>query len=585
MHHGSRTSTRGSPRPDDLFSGPASASSKSWRAYASIVLARLGSSRGWRDDRQASDSGRGRDPVRTEATGHRSHAGHPGHGRQAQEGEAPAGDDRRLADARVHEWRGVPHRPVLAGHHRLRAGAGVRRVPLPDVRVADRARRVAVRPGAVRPCLREAVRRPSSTSGRSSAPGCGSAATWTRRGPLGARARRGDAADRRPPSTTWASTAGTCSTPQMLTATTVADASGTRRRTTWSARSSSTTRTAAAWPVLQRARRGSPRRAPCSTRRATWPASSDGVETLVVMLGVQQRAGLRGQPEAGLDPGRLRRALPRAADGGQARVATSSARAPSPPTGSCSSQRLRAVEAQHVIVGDRALGDDRPDRPRHAREGAPALALLPATTRARGSPTTTSTPTATRTSPGRGPGHRLRHRRLQRDDHRLGGGRPHATVSTGTSSTWAGCWTGWPPAATSTARGPDRPGWTPYELPARAARARPGAQHPVLPRRTRGPHRRRAVLPRRGPPHHRGVRRRRPGGHQDHASWPASSSAAGTASRVPDRCQVDFDRLLAADTLVSRPPAAVSNTLSLLGWLDERLDWVTKLLPFVPSPL
>ena len=48
---------------------------------------------------------------------------------------------------------------------------------------------------------------------------------------------------------------------------------------------------------------------------------------------------------------------------------------------------------------------------------------------------------------------------------------------------------------------------------------------------------------------------------------------------------VDFDRLVAADTLISRPPAAVSNTLSLLGWLDERLDWVSTFLPFGSSPL
>jgi hypothetical protein len=45
---------------------------------------------------------------------------------------------------------------------------------------------------------------------------------------------------------------------------------------------------------------------------------------------------------------------------------------------------------------------------------------------------------------------------------------------------------------------------------------------------------------------------------------------------------VDFERLLAADTLLTRPPAAVSSTLSLLGWLDERLDWVRTLLPFTP---
>jgi hypothetical protein len=48
---------------------------------------------------------------------------------------------------------------------------------------------------------------------------------------------------------------------------------------------------------------------------------------------------------------------------------------------------------------------------------------------------------------------------------------------------------------------------------------------------------------------------------------------------------VDFDRLVRADTLISAPPAAVSPTLSLLGWLDERLDWVSRILPFAPAPL
>ena len=53
----------------------------------------------------------------------------------------------------------------------------------------------------------------------------------------------------------------------------------------------------------------------------------------------------------------------------------------------------------------------------------------------------------------------------------------------------------------------------------------------------------------------------------------------------PGPVDVDFDRLLAADTLISRPPAILSPTLSLLGWLDERLDWVKRILPFAPNPL
>ena len=49
--------------------------------------------------------------------------------------------------------------------------------------------------------------------------------------------------------------------------------------------------------------------------------------------------------------------------------------------------------------------------------------------------------------------------------------------------------------------------------------------------------------------------------------------------------QVDFERLLHADTLIGSPPAAISNTLSLLGWLDDKLDLVNTFLPFVHSPL
>jgi hypothetical protein len=48
---------------------------------------------------------------------------------------------------------------------------------------------------------------------------------------------------------------------------------------------------------------------------------------------------------------------------------------------------------------------------------------------------------------------------------------------------------------------------------------------------------------------------------------------------------VDFARLLSADTLLGNPPAAVGNTLGLLGWLDERLDWVHRILPFAPNPM
>ena len=57
----------------------------------------------------------------------------------------------------------------------------------------------------------------------------------------------------------------------------------------------------------------------------------------------------------------------------------------------------------------------------------------------------------------------------------------------------------------------------------------------------------------------------------------------GTSRAGPVR--VDFDRLVAADTLISDPPAVISPTLGMLGWLDERLDWVKRILPFTPNPL
>jgi hypothetical protein len=42
----------------------------------------------------------------------------------------------------------------------------------------------------------------------------------------------------------------------------------------------------------------------------------------------------------------------------------------------------------------------------------------------------------------------------------------------------------------------------------------------------------------------------------------------------PGPIDVDWRRLLAADTLISNPPALLDDGLGLLGWLDERLDWV-----------
>jgi hypothetical protein len=53
----------------------------------------------------------------------------------------------------------------------------------------------------------------------------------------------------------------------------------------------------------------------------------------------------------------------------------------------------------------------------------------------------------------------------------------------------------------------------------------------------------------------------------------------GRATRPPP-VEVDFDRLLDADTLMSDPPSTIMSTLDLLGWLDQLTDWARLVLPF-----
>ncbi len=50
--------------------------------------------------------------------------------------------------------------------------------------------------------------------------------------------------------------------------------------------------------------------------------------------------------------------------------------------------------------------------------------------------------------------------------------------------------------------------------------------------------------------------------------------------RPPGGVEVDFARVLPADTLIARPPRSLSSNLGLIGWLDETIDWVNRLLPF-----
>jgi hypothetical protein len=50
--------------------------------------------------------------------------------------------------------------------------------------------------------------------------------------------------------------------------------------------------------------------------------------------------------------------------------------------------------------------------------------------------------------------------------------------------------------------------------------------------------------------------------------------------RPPAAVDIDFARVLAADTLLNRPPRTVSSSIALLGWLDQSIDWVQRILPF-----
>jgi hypothetical protein len=64
----------------------------------------------------------------------------------------------------------------------------------------------------------------------------------------------------------------------------------------------------------------------------------------------------------------------------------------------------------------------------------------------------------------------------------------------------------------------------------------------------------------------------------DHAGVPFSTQQG--APRPAGAVELDFARVLAADTLISRPPRSLTSTLDLIGWLDDTIDWVSRLLPF-----
>jgi len=54
----------------------------------------------------------------------------------------------------------------------------------------------------------------------------------------------------------------------------------------------------------------------------------------------------------------------------------------------------------------------------------------------------------------------------------------------------------------------------------------------------------------------------------------------GTTERLGP-VKVDFRRLIALDTLISNPPRSIGSELSVLGWIDEKLDLVKRMLRVV----
>jgi hypothetical protein len=53
--------------------------------------------------------------------------------------------------------------------------------------------------------------------------------------------------------------------------------------------------------------------------------------------------------------------------------------------------------------------------------------------------------------------------------------------------------------------------------------------------------------------------------------------ADGTTPRTGD-ITIDFERLIAVDTLISDPPRSLSSDLSLVGWIDQTIDVIKRVL-------
>ena len=308
-----------------------------------------------------------------------------------------------------------------------------------------------------------------------------------------------------------------------------------------------------------------------------------GMETLVVILGSNNALGSVVEPRAGLDPRGLRRLCRRSSAWPQAWAATCGVRARSTPTGNSCVEQRSAGSTPSTSDRHRPVGHDRAGRPRHRQQGPADVALLPVLHPALDH--------RRRLRPARDP-------HITEDEARAIDSAIDAYNETIIASVAAArrdgldwylfdmgrCWTGSPPGATSRARGRGRRGGRPTSCRRRCApstrcRAR-GSSGPGQAAAPTG-----ACSPSTGSTRPRSATASSPRRSSRSWSWPGSPSPAVTASRARGRCVVDFDRLLLADTLISRPPAAGQQhpQPARLAGRPARLG--QRFLPFVHSPL
>ena len=139
--------------------------------------------------------------------------------------------------------------------------------------------------------------------------------------------------------------------------------------------------------------------------------------------------------------------------------------------------------------------------------------------------------------------------------------------------------------ATSPTRTPGRPWWE-LRAAARAARARPRPDHAVLPLRTAGPGSTVACSPSTACTRRPSATGSSPRRSSDHGRRRGDLHGPGCRPEGP--AVTGHGRASPAwsppTPLISDPPTSVMSTLDLVGWLDQALDWVHRIVPFGRGP-